>query len=64
MRFEENYSNNIRQLLHSLPADAVTSSGQPFWSGPKRAPKPLTFDANDQMHLEYVMSAALLHAEN
>ena len=64
MRFEENYSNNIRQLLHSLPADAVTSSGQPFWSGPKRAPKPLTFDAEDPMHLEYVMSAALLHAEN
>ncbi|CCF48756.1 hypothetical protein NDA11_005592 [Ustilago hordei] len=64
MRFEENYSNNIRQLLHSLPADALTSSGQPFWSGPKRAPKPLTFDAEDPMHLEYVMSGALLHAEN
>ncbi|GAK67598.1 ubiquitin activating enzyme [Moesziomyces antarcticus] len=64
MRFEENYSNVIRQLLHSLPADAVTSSGQPFWSGPKRAPKPLTFNVDDPMHLEYVMSGALLHAEN
>jgi ubiquitin-activating enzyme E1 len=46
-KFEESYNNVIRQLLFSLPADAVTSSGQPFWSGPKRAPKPITFDPND-----------------
>lgn len=47
LKFEENYNNNIRQLLFSLPEDAVTSSGQPFWSGPKRAPKALTFDLKD-----------------
>ena len=64
LKFEENYNNTIRQLLHSLPADAVTSSGQPFWSGPKRAPKPLTFSADDPTHLEYVISAANLHAQN
>lgn len=47
LQFEERFNNEIRQLLFSLPKDAVTSSGQPFWSGPKRAPDPLTFNAND-----------------
>ncbi|KAN0062349.1 E1 ubiquitin-activating protein [Thecaphora frezii] len=64
LKFEENYNNTIRQLLHSLPEDAVTSTGQPFWSGPKRAPKPLTFNAEDLTHLEYIVAAANLHAEN
>jgi ubiquitin-activating enzyme E1 len=47
LQFEEKYNNSIRQLLFSLPKDSVTSTGQPFWSGPKRAPEPLTFDSND-----------------
>lgn len=64
LKFEENYNNNIRQLLFSLPEDAVTSSGQPFWSGPKRAPKPITFNPDDDIHMEYVMAAANLHAFN
>ncbi|KDN39754.1 ubiquitin-activating enzyme E1 [Tilletiaria anomala UBC 951] len=64
LKFEEDYNNTIRQLLFSLPADAVTSSGQPFWSGPKRAPKPITFDSTDPLHLDYVISAANLHAFN
>ncbi|CAE7057018.1 unnamed protein product [Rhizoctonia solani] len=63
-QFEENYVNAIKQLLYSLPKDAVTSTGQPFWSGPKRAPDPLTFDSNDATHLDYIISAANLHAYN
>lgn len=47
LQFEEKYNNDIRQLLFSLPKDAVTSSGQLFWSGPKRAPEPLTFDPEE-----------------
>lgn len=47
LQFEEKFNHGIRQLLFSLPKDAVTSTGQPFWSGPKRAPEPLTFDSND-----------------
>ncbi|KAG6838007.1 hypothetical protein H0H93_008401 [Arthromyces matolae] len=64
LQFERDYNNEIRQLLFSLPKDAVTSSGQPFWSGPKRAPDPLTFNSNDPTHLEYIISAANLHAFN
>lgn len=47
LQFERDYNNDIRQLLFSLPKDAVTSTGQPFWSGPKRAPDPLTFNSSD-----------------
>lgn len=64
LKFEENFNNNIRQLLFSLPEDAVTSSGQPFWSGPKRAPKPITFDANNPIHRDFVVAGANLHAFN
>ncbi|KIL68290.1 hypothetical protein M378DRAFT_8955 [Amanita muscaria Koide BX008] len=64
LQFERDYSNDIRQLLFSLPKDAVTSTGQPFWSGPKRAPDPLTFDSSDPLHLQYIVAAANLHAFN
>lgn len=47
LQFERDYNNDIRQLLFSLPKDAVTSTGQPFWSGPKRAPEALQFDLNN-----------------
>ncbi|KZT12539.1 ubiquitin activating enzyme [Laetiporus sulphureus 93-53] len=64
LQFEEKYNNSIRQLLYSLPKDAVTSTGQPFWSGPKRAPDALTFDPNDPIHLQFIIAAANLHAYN
>ena len=35
LKFEENYVNIIKQLLFNLPPDAKTTTGQPFWSGPK-----------------------------
>ncbi|EIW76161.1 ubiquitin activating enzyme [Coniophora puteana RWD-64-598 SS2] len=64
LQFEDRYNNSIRQLLFSLPKDAVTNTGQPFWSGPKRAPDPLTFDSNDPTHLAFIIAAANLHAFN
>lgn len=47
LQFERDYNNEIRQLLFSLPKDSLTSTGQPFWSGPKRAPDALIFNYND-----------------
>ncbi|KAF9057412.1 ubiquitin activating enzyme [Panaeolus papilionaceus] len=64
LQFERDYNNDIRQLLFSLPKDAVTSTGQPFWSGPKRAPDALVFDINEPTHLDYIIAAANLHAFN
>lgn len=64
LRFEEIFHNQIAQLLFNFPLDMVTSNGTPFWSGPKRPPAPLQFDANDPLHMEFVVSAANLRAFN
>lgn len=61
--WQEQYSNQIRQLLFNFPPDQVTSSGQPFWSGPKRCPEPLTFDVNNTLHMDYIVAAANLKAK-
>ncbi|XP_015770174.1 PREDICTED: LOW QUALITY PROTEIN: ubiquitin-like modifier-activating enzyme 1 [Acropora digitifera] len=62
MQFQEYYHNTIQQLLYNFPKDQVTSSGQPFWSGPKRCPHPLEFDPLEATHMDYVTAAANLRA--
>lgn len=64
LKFEDYFNNNIRQLLHNFPPDMITSSGAPFWSGPKRAPKPVTFSADEPLHINFIMAAANLRAVN
>lgn len=64
MLFEKQYNNAIQQLLYNFPKDATNSSGQPFWSGPKRAPDPLKFDMNDETHYQFLVAATNLHAFN
>ncbi|XP_050429029.1 ubiquitin-like modifier-activating enzyme 1 [Adelges cooleyi] len=63
LHFEEQFTNQIKQLLFNFPPDQMTSSGQPFWSGPKRCPKPIIFDVNNILHLDYIFAAANLRAE-
>lgn len=63
-RWQLLYHNTIRQLLHNFPADQLTSSGVPFWSGLKRCPHPLEFDSSEESHLSYIVAAANLHAQN
>jgi len=60
--FEDNYNNSIRQLLFNFPADQVTTTGSPFWSGTKRCPHHLEFDTGDATHVEFVLSAANVRA--
>ena len=63
-QFEKEFNNAIQQLLFNFPKDSTTASGAPFWSGPKRAPDPLKFDAANPTHLDFVIAAANLHAFN
>ena len=63
-QFENEYNNAIQQLLYNFPKDSTTSSGAPFWSGPKRAPDPLQFDASNPTHMGFIVAAAHLHAFN
>jgi ubiquitin-activating enzyme E1 len=58
------FFDSIAQLLHNFPVDQVDTHGQPFWSGTKRAPSPVVFDAADPTHLAFVAAAANLRAKN
>jgi ubiquitin-activating enzyme E1 len=62
--FEKQYNNNIQHLLYNFPKDSTTASGALFWSGPKRAPDPLTFSLDNDTHMVFVKAAANLHAFN
>ncbi|EAA26907.2 putative ubiquitin-protein ligase [Neurospora crassa] len=64
MLFEKQYNNAIQQLLYNFPKDSVSSTGTPFWSGPKRAPDPLKFDPENPTHFSFLEAATNLHAFN
>jgi ubiquitin-activating enzyme E1 len=62
--FQSHFYEGISQLLHTFPTDHRTSEGTPFWSGPKRPPNAIRFDAEDSLHIDFVMAAANLYAAN
>ena len=64
LKFEEQYHNQIAQLLYNFPLDMNTSSGAPFWSGPKRPPRALQFSTEEPLHMEFIVAAANLRAFN
>ncbi|GMF48601.1 unnamed protein product [Phytophthora fragariaefolia] len=64
LKFEDLFSNQIKQLLYNFPLDQLTTSGTPFWSGPKRPPTPIAFDAKDPLHMDFVVSVANSRAKN
>ena len=57
--FEEYFVRKIKQLTHLYPEDAMTKSGLPFWSPPKRFPKAAVFDANNPTHIEFIVAAGM-----
>ncbi|XP_054071741.1 ubiquitin-like modifier-activating enzyme 7 isoform X2 [Rissa tridactyla] len=62
-RWQSCYHDDIAQLLHNYPPEHETSPGVPFWSGDKSCPHPLTFDPDNDTHLEYILAAARLFAQ-
>lgn len=63
LKFEDYFTNRVKQLTFTFPEDAITSNGTPFWSAPKRFPCPLQFSTDDVSHLQFVMAASILRAE-
>ncbi|KAL5974963.1 E1 ubiquitin-activating protein [Asimina triloba] len=63
LKFEDYFVNRVKQLTFTFPEDAATSTGAPFWSAPKRFPRPLEFSSSDLGHLHFVMAASILRAE-
>ncbi|KAK1351586.1 E1 ubiquitin-activating enzyme [Heracleum sosnowskyi] len=63
LKFEDYFASRVKQLTFTFPEDAATSNGTPFWSAPKRFPRPLKFSSDDPSHLYFVMAGAILRAE-
>ncbi|XP_062197173.1 ubiquitin-activating enzyme E1 2-like [Phragmites australis] len=63
LKFEDYFSNRVKQLTFTFPEDAMTSSGAPFWSAPKRFPRPLEFSSADPSQLSFLLAASKLRAE-
>ncbi|EPS70237.1 hypothetical protein M569_04521 [Genlisea aurea] len=63
MKFEDYFTNRVKQLIFTFPEDATTSTGVAFWSAPKRFPRPLTFSVADGSHLQFIRAASVLRAE-
>lgn len=62
-RFEDYFANRVKQLTYTFPEDAATSTGAPFWSAPKRFPRPLQFSTSDPGHLQFLLAGSILRAE-
>ena len=62
MQYTENYNYRIEQLLYNFPADYKNPDGSMFWSGSKRVPHPIPYDANDPLCLMFVKEYAIILA--
>nr|XP_043607335.1 ubiquitin-activating enzyme E1 1-like isoform X2 [Erigeron canadensis] len=68
LKFEDYFSNRVKQLISTFPAESTYSEGAtgtraPFWSAPKRFPFSLEFSVSDPSHLSFVMAGSILRAE-
>jgi ubiquitin-activating enzyme E1 len=60
--FYDNYHNQILQLLHNFPHETLTTEGKLFWSGGKKCPNPINFNIDNELHLNYIKTSAILLA--
>ena len=60
--FQDNFHDQIAQLLYCFPRDYRDDKGNLFWSSPKRPPYVIEFDANDEMHFMCIRSICTIMA--
>jgi ubiquitin-activating enzyme E1 len=60
LRFSALFRDRIEQLLFNFPPGHTLSNGSLFWSGTKREPAPVVFNAEDSLHLEFITTATRL----
>ena len=58
--FQNQFIDNIAQLLHCFPADYVDKDGRAFWVSPKRPPYVVNFDVNDEMHMVFIQGVVTI----
>lgn len=62
-RFEELFFYRIQDINKHFPPDYTTSKGAKFWVSPKRIPKAMPLDSNNQLCLDFIKSGYKLLAE-
>ncbi|KAK9812866.1 hypothetical protein WJX72_004885 [[Myrmecia] bisecta] len=62
-KFQHHFHDRIAQLVYTFPEDATTSTGNLFWSAPKRFPHALNFDGQDRAQAHLIRAAAILRAQ-
>jgi len=62
LKYETLYHNDIVQLLTVYPENKTDAKGVPFWSGTKRRPSPLKFDADKDTDYEFIVAASNMFA--
>ena len=62
MQYTENYYYRISQLLHNFPENYTNPDGSLFWSGSKRVPHPIPYDANEPLCFMFVKEYAIILA--
>ena len=58
--FNDIFDHTIRDRIQLWPSNHKDRSGIFFWSGKKRFPNPVVFDAKDEMHLDFVLTCSNL----
>ena len=62
MQYTENYVYRIKQLLFNFPEDYTNKDGSKFWSGSKRVPHPLPYNADEELAFLFVKNYSTILA--
>ena len=54
MQYTENFVYRIQQLLYNFPEDYTNKDGSKFWSGSKRFPHPIPYNAENELAFLFV----------
>ncbi|MCQ2819299.1 MAG: ThiF family adenylyltransferase [archaeon] len=60
--YTENFDYRISQLLHNFPEDYKNKDGSMFWSGSKRVPHPIKYDAKNNLCFLFVKNYSIILA--
>ena len=59
----EHFGDNIHHLRVKFPQTSVTTEGAPYWSGTKKFPNLIKFDANVDINIEFIEATSNLWAD-
>ena len=59
-KYTDNFDWRIRQLLYNFPPDYKNEEGGLFWSGAKKLPHPIPYDANNDLCFLFVKRYAFI----